>query len=335
MMRIFTKSWWAIIIPIALGIIVIWVPEEVSAQNEGLIPCGGESQDPCSLCHLFILIRNIFNFALQLLASIATLSIVIGGGMMVVSNGNPSLFKQGLTAVQNAIVGILLTLAFFVFFSFGLEALGFQQQSVVLDVDGNEQGFQFQPGQFFEVTCDTADYLNNSDRSWGGGGSSGGGNNGGGSIGDVSGNIEECFNNNPELEDAIENNAYDQDPNTLAALLVGGEGCNPDVRYICNDRGWDDADCSCGFSQCTPIWRNIVFPDQSLQESCQTIQSDIQADVDCAAYAMDRMNSDTGGTCNSNVRQSASCYNTGAPDQCNIATDNYCDRVEASYDSIE
>ena len=57
-----------------------------AGSETGLVKCG-VSRD-CTICDIFILIRDIFNFALGLLAALAVLSIVIGGIYVLTSAGN-------------------------------------------------------------------------------------------------------------------------------------------------------------------------------------------------------------------------------------------------------
>ncbi len=141
-----------------------------SAGTEtGLVKCG-VSRD-CTICDIFILIRDIFTFALGLLASLAVLSMVIGGIYILVSAGNSGLVTQGYSIITNAVVGLLLVMASFLLFSFLLVSLGFQEAnfSAVLT---------FQPGRLFEVKCDNASAFNDNGQNGGGQATAGGGNSG-------------------------------------------------------------------------------------------------------------------------------------------------------------
>lgn len=122
-----------------------------SGSESGLVKCG-VSRD-CTICDIFILVRDIFNFALGLLAALAVLSIVIGGLYVVTSAGNSGRVSEGYAIISNAVIGLLLVMASFLLFSFVLVTLGFQSAnfSAVLD---------FQDGQIFSVKCDTASTFN-------------------------------------------------------------------------------------------------------------------------------------------------------------------------------
>jgi hypothetical protein len=120
-------------------------------QGQSLVQCGGTGQPECTLCHVFILFRDIFNFALQILASLAVLSIFVGGVYMLVSGSNPSMFAQGIQIIQYAIIGILITGASFIILNTILIILGFQSTSVA-------GALTIQDG-LFSVECDTANYF--------------------------------------------------------------------------------------------------------------------------------------------------------------------------------
>lgn len=123
---------------------------EVSTQS-GLVQCG-VGRD-CTICDIFILIRDIFNFILQLLGMVGVISIVIGGFYMVLASGNPGMYQQGLQIIQHAITGLVMAASSFLIFGFGLQALGFQEQNFTAV-------FTFSSGDFFEIQCDNAAAFN-------------------------------------------------------------------------------------------------------------------------------------------------------------------------------
>jgi hypothetical protein len=137
----------------------VGTPGGSTGAETGLVKCG-VSRD-CTICDIFILIRDIFNFALGLLASLAVLSVVIGGVYVLTSAGNPGAVSTGYGIITNAVIGLLLVMASFLLFSFLLVGLGFQEQnfSAVLT---------FQPGKVFEVKCDNASTFNDNGSNGGG-----------------------------------------------------------------------------------------------------------------------------------------------------------------------
>lgn len=128
-------------------------------SETGLVKCG-VSRD-CTICDIFILIRDIFTFALGLLASLAVLSMVIGGIYILVSAGNSGMVSQGYSIITNAVVGLLLVMASFLLFSFLLVGLGFQEANF-------SSVLTFRPGEIFEVKCDSASTFNDDGQNGGG-----------------------------------------------------------------------------------------------------------------------------------------------------------------------
>ncbi len=241
------------------------LPSSTSGQNtlsneqsggsvpERLVQCGYDRD--CTLCDIFILIRNIFNFVLFLLGGFGVLSIVIGGIYMILSSGNPQMYQQGVTIITNAVIGLVLAISSFLIFGFGLQALGFQEQNFAAV-------FTFQSGQFFEVRCDSASYF--TDRGgwgtgWSGfgieGGSSNVGQSGGGAsqitCSDLSGDAQADINNASaqtgvpaELIAAImqrECPAAFNDPQGCSGLNFAGVASGP-MQFT--DQTWNAFNCS-------------------------------------------------------------------------------------------
>lgn len=130
-----------------------------SGSESGLVKCG-VSRD-CTICDIFILVRDIFNFALGLLAALAVLSIVIGGLYVVTSAGNSGRVSEGYAIISNAVIGLLLVMASFLLFSFVLATLGFQTANFSAVIE-------LKPGEVFNVKCDNTSTFN--DRGQNGGG---------------------------------------------------------------------------------------------------------------------------------------------------------------------
>ena len=69
---------------------IIFVP--LASLAAGLVPCGGEGESPCQLCHLFVMFDNIIKFLLvpcslnggaALVPLVAVLMVAIGGFMYI------------------------------------------------------------------------------------------------------------------------------------------------------------------------------------------------------------------------------------------------------------
>ncbi len=141
---------------------LIWLPNIMYGAEGGLVQCG-VGRD-CTVCDMFILVRDIMNFLFQLLGVMAVISIVIGGFYMVISSGDQGKYKQGVDIIKNAILGIVLTLSAFIMFNFILVGLGFQVSNIGFGGGGTESdALQFeQEGEdfsLFRVKCDSTSYF--------------------------------------------------------------------------------------------------------------------------------------------------------------------------------
>lgn len=83
-----------------------------------LVPCGRNTDDPgttdndetrpCTLCHGFLLLKNIFDLMLSLLIIVSILFITIGGVLYIVSAGNTSLTGMAKEIIKKTLIGFAL-----------------------------------------------------------------------------------------------------------------------------------------------------------------------------------------------------------------------------------
>ena len=156
---------------------IILIPNWANAENaeEGLVKCGVDRD--CTVCDMFILVRDIMNYLFQLLGVVAVISVIIGGFYMVISSGDQGKYKQGVDIIKNAILGIVVTLSAFIMFNFILVGLGFQVSNIGFgggDVESDALQFE-QEGQdfsLFRVKCDSTSYFLEREVNLAGGGTS-------------------------------------------------------------------------------------------------------------------------------------------------------------------
>lgn len=85
------------------------------ALSAGFVPCGGENEPQCQLCHVFLMFRNIYDFfLLKIAAPLAILMVIISGFLYAFSYSNfaPPIFKnwQGPALLNLAKKTLFLTL---------------------------------------------------------------------------------------------------------------------------------------------------------------------------------------------------------------------------------
>ncbi len=126
------------IIFVALFIVGLFWASHASAQ--GLVPCGrreaadpeyrigGQEIDvtvPCTLCHFFILIARLIHFILfDLVPPLALLMLVIGGGMFMISSGNPQTITTAKKMIGSVFIGLIVIYGAYFFIGVLLRTIG-------------------------------------------------------------------------------------------------------------------------------------------------------------------------------------------------------------------
>jgi len=89
--------------------IILMVLMVGNAQAQGLVPCGGDGQNPCTFDDLMNLIKNVMNFAMINLAVPAAVGITIYGGvLMVISGGDEVKFKKGKEIIKGVAISFVI-----------------------------------------------------------------------------------------------------------------------------------------------------------------------------------------------------------------------------------
>ncbi len=122
-----------------------------------------------------------------------------------------------------------------------------------------------------------------------------------------------------QIDAALTNNSVGISGAILKSLLVAGEGCNDNLS--------GDGFGSCGYSQALPSIRRKVCGLTGGRADCELFKRDVQADINCTAKLIEEQM----GRCGEDIRNIASCYNSGKPNNCARTTDHYCDRVETYF----
>lgn len=104
-----------------------------------LVPCGLNGAADCTLCHLVLGFKNIYDYLLYIVLLPATiLVIVIAGIMYMVSSGNKGMIDKAKSALTYAITAMVLALVAWLIINATLNALGFKNA-----------------GNWYNFTCDT------------------------------------------------------------------------------------------------------------------------------------------------------------------------------------
>jgi hypothetical protein len=120
-----------------LTIMLISVPFVSLAA--GLVPCGGDGEPRCQLCHLFVMFKNVTDFLLKyIVPSLAVLMLAIGGFMYVFAylspsealaggaKGGPGLLSQAKRLIVSVIFGLVIIFAAWILVNFFFQMIGVQ-----------------------------------------------------------------------------------------------------------------------------------------------------------------------------------------------------------------
>lgn len=88
------------------------------SRTGGLVPCGRSCGDPttsedeaepCQLCHFFVMIERWINGLLfKIIPALAALMIAIGGGMYILSRGDPEKLSQAKKLFASVALGMVI-----------------------------------------------------------------------------------------------------------------------------------------------------------------------------------------------------------------------------------
>lgn len=113
-------------------LILFLTPVLISAQ-EPLVPCGNAGQKSCTIDDFFIMLARIFNFIVKFIATpLAVLMLTIGGIMILISAGNPTLAGMGKKILWVSVIGLVLVFCSWLIVNFILGALGYTKAWNVL-----------------------------------------------------------------------------------------------------------------------------------------------------------------------------------------------------------
>ncbi|MBL7155480.1 MAG: hypothetical protein ISS88_03210 [Candidatus Portnoybacteria bacterium] len=80
--------------------------------TDPIVPCGGETQSDCTLCHLWELASNIINFiSFNLAVPMAVLLFIAAGIMFLISGGNQEKVALARSIFTNTIIGLVIIFA--------------------------------------------------------------------------------------------------------------------------------------------------------------------------------------------------------------------------------
>ncbi|MEI6650096.1 MAG: hypothetical protein WCL23_01530 [Candidatus Moraniibacteriota bacterium] len=367
-----------VVLAVSLVILAVaFAPSLVRAA--GVVPCGGPTEAPCTLCHFFIGIKNIVDYFFAVMMFLGLSIITAMGVLYIVSAGNEGLITTAKKGLWTTLSGIAIVL--FAWLIVNLIIYWLMPAKTDFGV-----GASFSIAHGFQMNCDTTSSAGTATGTGVGTTTQNGvgtvSNEAGSTtvtgtgttfkstlkVGDTitingqsvtvasiesdtslttstaltnantnvpytytsagSGGTGTCTNGtcatNASIVNAIKNNTFGVASNVIMAIIQGGEGCNKSVS--------SDGKGSCGYGQLLPANRTACGITGTQTETCTKIQNDITLDMNCTAWLINHEKSRCTTT---DIRQVASCWNTGQPNNCAKSTNDYCGRVETYYSNCK
>lgn len=114
-----------------LMILCFLAPTVVFAK---LIPDCGDVDNPCTLCHFLLMIKNVISLLTQIAFAIAALFFIVGGIAFLVSTGSPERIEWAKKTITNAVIGMVLVLTSYLIVVSIIVALGGKEAYFSLDL---------------------------------------------------------------------------------------------------------------------------------------------------------------------------------------------------------
>ncbi len=112
----------------------LFLPTHAEAACTELVPCGGEGRPACTICHLFELFDKVITcFLMRIVPLLAVLMILFGGGMFILSGGNPQTLNKAKSLLQTAVIGLVLVYAAWFIVALFLQGIGFTEERGILN----------------------------------------------------------------------------------------------------------------------------------------------------------------------------------------------------------
>ena len=74
-----------------------------------LVPCGGEGQPECTICHLFLMLNNIIGFIMfKLVPPVAIVMLIVGGIMYFFAGVSPHILTQAKSIITSVVIGLTI-----------------------------------------------------------------------------------------------------------------------------------------------------------------------------------------------------------------------------------
>jgi hypothetical protein len=89
----------------------------------GLVPCGGPTEKPCGVLDMFYMAARVTNWLILMAGVYATFQIVSAGFWLTISNGEEETITKWRKVLNEAVIGLFIVLAAFMFMNTAVNIL--------------------------------------------------------------------------------------------------------------------------------------------------------------------------------------------------------------------
>lgn len=95
---------------VAVFLVAMMTLHAPEAMADGLVPCGGPSESPCTLCHFLVGIHDIIEYFIGVMVILALAIITAMGVLYIVAGGNEGLIGTAKKGLWSTLSGIAIVL---------------------------------------------------------------------------------------------------------------------------------------------------------------------------------------------------------------------------------
>lgn len=111
-----------------------YIPPEPSEEpslplaSKGFIPCGDEGEPKCQICHAFVVLDRIADYAFAgVIFPLAALLLALGGILMVTGAKNPQNIILGKNIIKGVVIGLTVIFTAWLFFNLFFTLIGVEE----------------------------------------------------------------------------------------------------------------------------------------------------------------------------------------------------------------
>ncbi|MEA2007151.1 MAG: hypothetical protein U9O20_03270 [Patescibacteria group bacterium] len=130
-------------------------PGDIIVFSQSIVPCSRDCDvastpynetHQCTLCHLIVMVHNIYNLMVAMLLTVSLFFVTMGGVLYIVSSGNSALRSKAKEIIIKTLIGFALFL---------LTWLIIYTLLVVISANENALGLGRSGGNWYDFSCDT------------------------------------------------------------------------------------------------------------------------------------------------------------------------------------